>query len=132
MKKIIYLFILMIYLTGCATTNTQTPQQIANAPLVSAGLISADMAKDMASDDADKIQQLLDTSQPQDNQTWKNKLTHDAYQFNSTGVSVNSQGLPCRTYQLKALIDDSNQQWQAQACRRLDGTWRATKAIAQS
>lgn len=126
MKKFFQLIFLTSILTGCATTDAQKQQALANAPLVSAGLITPKMAKYMADDDADKIQQLIDTSQPKMNQTWKNKMTHDAYQFASLGIEVNSQGQPCRTYQIKALIGGRDQQLQTTACRQADGTWQAT------
>jgi surface antigen len=125
MKKLFMLVLFSFILTGCATTEAQKQQEAANAPLVEAGLITPKMAKYMVTDDADKIQQLIDTSQPQMDQSWKNKVTHDAYQFTSLGIDVNSAGQPCRTYQIKALISGSNQQLQTTACRQADGTWQA-------
>jgi surface antigen len=125
MQKILLILMTTALLTACATTTAPTPQQIANAPLVTAGLISPGMAKNMASEDADKIQQLIATAGPQMEQTWKNPLTHDTYQFNSQSVAVNVQGQACRDYQIKTLIDGSEQQIQANACRQADGTWQA-------
>jgi|GEM_PF-4155175 len=132
MRKIFPIIILTLLLTGCATTDAEKQQQLANAPLVSAGLITPKMAKYMAYDDADKIQQLISTSQPQANEKWKNKITHDAYQFSSLDISVNVAGQPCRTYQIKASISGHKQQLQAVACRQPDGTWQATDMTPQT
>lgn len=126
MKKMLLILILSTFLVGCASiTDTEKQQLAANASLVSAGLITNKMAMDMASDDANKIQQLITTSQPQTNQTWKNQVTHDAYQYTSLDISVNAEGQPCRTYQIKALLGRHDQQLQVKACRQNDGTWQA-------
>ncbi len=136
MKKFFPLLMLSVTLTGCATlTDAQKQQQMANAPLVAAGLITPAMATDMAIDDADKIQHLINTSSPQNQQQWKNNITHDSYRFDSFKISVNSQGQPCRAYQLQAFIGRHDQTLQTTACRQDDGAWQAinnSAAPAQS
>lgn len=123
MKKIIALLTATFLLSGCASmnsdTNNLTPGNPANG---NTSLATGAINDAMTPSDRDKLSDFVATAKPVDTVTVQGE--HRSYEFISTGIHINSQGQPCREYEIKTKIYLRDKEMSATACRVDAENWK--------
>ncbi|MCK5720446.1 MAG: glycine zipper 2TM domain-containing protein [Thiomargarita sp.] len=79
----------------------------------------------MEQTDVTRTQQVLNTTPPGEPVAWTNANTQTQYTVTPISTFKNTSGQDCRTYNTVAVIDQKRETLQGEACRQLDGNWKA-------